>query len=138
MAKELTCEVLKEYGEIKLDDENSIKMVEIKWNGRQPKGYDIRRYNSEEERWGKGVTIPYDSVDELTNIIVDNELCDIDNLEDKIKKEKSKRFNMDDFSNMFNKMNQEMSKYKRDKYGLLRDKNNRIVIASRRKKLEVE
>ena len=70
MAKELTCEILKEYGEIPIDENFSIKIVEVKWGGRQPKGYDIRKFSKEDNRLGKGITIPYDSVDDLVKIII--------------------------------------------------------------------
>lgn len=134
LAKEFTCEVLKEYGSIELDGNTLIKVVEVKWNGRQPKGYDIRRYSKEDERLTKGITIPYDSVEDLVDILVSNNLCKIDKIEKIIKKRKDSMFTTDDFMNMFEHMNDEMTKYKRDKYGHLRDKDNRIVIASRRKK----
>lgn len=137
MAKEFTCEVLKEYGEIDIDENSSIKVVEVKWNGRKPKGFDIRKYMKEDERLTKGITIPYESMDDLIDILISNELCDVDSLEDKIKKRKQSRFTKKDFMNMFNHMNDEMSKYTRDKYGNLRNKDNLIVIASRRKSLEV-
>lgn len=134
MAKEFTCEVLKEYGEIALDEDTSIKVAEIKWNGRQPKGFDIRRYTKEDNRYGKGITIPYDKTNDLVDIFVSKELCDIDNLEDNIKKRKSSRFTQSDFMSMFNKMNSENEKYERDKYGHLRTKDGLFVIGSRRKK----
>ena len=134
MAKELTCEIVHDYGSIDIDENNSIKICEVKWNGRKPKGYDIRRYQKDEDRLGKGITIPYDNIEELIDILVKNNLCDLNILEEKIKEQKSSFFNINDFNFMFEKMNDEMIKYTRDKYGHLRDKDNRIVIASRRKK----
>lgn len=134
MAKEITCEILKEYGSIDIDENTSIKIVEVKWNGRQPKGYDIRKYQKEDKRLTKGITIPYDNIEDLVDILVGNNLCDIDKLEKIIKKRKKAIFTQEDFMNMFDHMNKEMIKYTRDKYGHLRDKENRIVIASRRKK----
>lgn len=134
MAKELTCEILKEYGEIELDDSYSIKIVEVKWGGRQPKGYDIRKYSKEDERLGKGISIPYESVDDLVKILIDNGLCNIENIESHISERKDKYFTFEDFNDMFNNMNDEMIKYKRDKYGLLRDHKGRVVITSRRRK----
>lgn len=133
MAKEVTCEILKEYGEIDIDEETSIKVCEIKWNGRQPKGFDIRRYSKDDNRYGKGISIPYDKMNELINIIASNELCDIDSLEEEIKKRKNSRFTKNDFMSMFNKMNTENEKYVRDKYGHLRNSDGLIVICSRRK-----
>ena len=133
MAKEITCEILKEYGEINLDEDTSIKVVEVKWNGRQPKGYDIRKFSKEDNRLTKGITIPYDSIENLIEILVSNNLCNIDKLEKILQKQKDSFFSQKDFMNMFNHMNDEMIKYTRDKYGHLRDKNNRIVISSRRK-----
>ena len=134
MAKEFICEVLKEYGEIELDENTSIKIVEVKWNGRQPKGYDIRKFTKEEERLTKGITIPYDSMKDLVKIIISNGLCNIEEIEGYIKERKDKYFTKSDFMNMFSHMNSEMSKYTRDKYGRLRDSEGRIVIASRRKR----
>lgn len=134
MAKEFTCEVLKEYGEIELDENTSIKIVEVKWNGRQPKGYDIRKFTKEEERLTKGITIPYDSIKDLVKIIISNGLCNIEEIEEYIKERKDKYFTKSDFMNMFSHMNSEMSKYTRDKYGRLRDSEGRIVITSRRKR----
>ena len=134
MVKELTCEILKEYGEIDLDENFSIKIAEVKWGGRQPKGFDIRRYSKEEDRLGKGITIPYDSVEDLVKIIVSNDLCKIDKLEKYIKDRKDQYFTRSDFMNMFNNLNEESIKYTRDKYGRLRDKDNRIVISSRKKR----
>ena len=134
MAKEFTCEVLKEYGEIELDENTSIKIVEVKWNGRQPKGYDIRKFTKEEERLTKGITIPYDSIKDLVKIIISNGLCNIEEIEEYIKERKDKYFTKSDFMNMFSHMNNEMSKYTRDKYGRLRDSEGRIVITSRRKR----
>ena len=43
MSKELTCEVLKDYFSVDDGDEWCTKLCEVKWNGRQPKGYDIRK-----------------------------------------------------------------------------------------------
>jgi len=137
MAKEFTCEVLKEYGSIDLDENTSIKVIEVKWNGRQPKGYDIRRYSKEDDRLTKGITIPYDNIEDLVDILVSNNLCNIEKIEKIIKKRKDSIFSKKDFVNMFNHMNEEMTKYTRDKYGHLRDNENRIVIASRRKVREV-
>lgn len=134
MAKEITCEVLKEYGSIDIDESTSIKVVEVKWNGRQPKGYDIRKFQKEDERLTKGITIPYDNIEDLVDILVSNNLCNIEKLEKIIEKRKKSMFTQEDFMNMFDHMNEEMIKYTRDKYGHLRDKDNRIVIASRRKK----
>jgi len=137
MAKEFTCEILKEYGSIDIDDNTSIKIVEVKWNGRQSKGYDIRRYSKEDDRLTKGITIPYDKIEDLVEILVSNNICNIDKIEKIIKKRKDSLFNKKDFMNMFDHMNDEMHRYKRDKYGHLRDNENRIVIASRRKVREV-
>ena len=131
MAKELTCEILKDYGKIQIDENFSIVVSEVKWGGRQPKGYDIRRYSEEEQRLGKGITIPYDAMDDLVKIIIDNGLCNIENIEDYIKKRKDKYFTQDDFMSMFSSMNKEMIKYRRDKYGMLRNDDNLIVITSR-------
>lgn len=134
MAKELTCEILKEYGEIDIDENFSIKIAEVKWGGRQPKGFDIRRYSKEEERLGKGITIPYDSMEDLVKIIISNDMCKLDKIEKFIEKRKDQYFTTSDFMNMFSSLNEESIKYTRDNHGRLRDKDNRIVITSRKKR----
>ena len=134
MPKEVTCEVLKEYGEIPIDETSCIKISEIKWNGRMPKGYDIRKFQKEDEKYLKGITIPYDSIEDLVEIFISNNLCSISKLENILDKAKKKLVSNDDLDFMFKKMNEENQKYSRDKYGKLRDKNNRIVISSRRKR----
>jgi hypothetical protein len=134
MAKELTCEILKEYGEINIDENFSIKIAEVKWGGRQPKGFDIRKYSKEDDRLGKGITIPYDSVEDLVKIIISNDMCKIDKIEKFIKERKDQYFTNSDFMNMFNNLSEQSIKYTRDKYGKLRDKDNRIVISSRKKR----
>ena len=134
MGKELTCEILKEYGEIELDENFSIKIAEVKWGGRQPKGFDIRRYSKEEDRLGKGITIPYDAVEDLVKIIISNDLCKLNKIENFIEKRKEQYFTNKDFMDMFSNLNHESTKYIRDKHGKLRDKDNRIVITSRKKR----
>ena len=134
MAKELTCEILKEYGEIDIDENFSIKIAEVKWGGRQPKGFDVRRYSKEDDRLGKGITIPYDAVEDLVKIIISNDMCKLDKIEKFIEKRKDQYFTNSDFMNMFNNLNKESIKYTRDNYGKLRDKDNRIVISSRKKR----
>ena len=134
MSKELTCEILKEYGEIDLDENFSIKIVEVKWGGRQPKGFDIRRYSKEDNRLGKGITIPYDSVEDLVKIIISNDMCKLDKIEKFIKNRKDQYFTNIDFMHMFDNLTSENLKYSRDKLGRLRDENNRIVITSRKKR----
>lgn len=134
MAKELTCEILKEYGEIDIDENFSIKIAEVKWGGRQPKGFDIRRYSKEEDRLGKGITIPYNAVEDLVKIIISNDMCKLSKIEKFIEDRKDQYFTNLDFMNMFNNLNSETIKYTRDKYGKLRDKDGRIVISSRKKR----
>ena len=134
MAKELTWEILKEYGEIDIDENFSIKIVEVKWGGRQPKGFDIRRYSKEEDRLGKGITIPYDAVEDLVKIIISNDMCKLDKIEKFIKDRKDQYFTNVDFMHMFDYLNSETLKYSRDKLGRLIDENGRIVITSRKKR----
>ena len=134
MAKELTCEILKEYGEIELDENFSIKIAEVKWGGRQPKGFDIRRYSKEENRLGKGITIPYDAVEDLVKIIISNDMCKLNKIEKFIKDRKDQYFTNIDFMHMFDNLNSETLKYSRDKLGRLIDENGRIVITSRKKR----
>ena len=134
MSKELTCEILKEYGEIPIDEKFSIKIAEVKWGGRQPKGFDIRRYSKEDNRLGKGITIPYDAIEDLVKIIITNDMCKLEKIEKFIEKRKNQYFTKMDFMHMFDKMSDEDLKYTRDNLGRLRDKDNRIVITSRKKR----
>ena len=134
MAKEITCEIVKEYFSIDDSDDDCIKVCEVKWNGRKPKGYDIRKYDKEQDKLFKGLTISYDGMTDFISNAILNGLCDMSKIKDSIKQRESSIISSDDFNNLFKNIEHDNSNYKRDPVGLLRDKNNSIVIASKRKK----
>ena len=133
MAKDITCDILNDYFSIDDSDDWSTKICEVKWNGRAPKGYDIRKYNKESNKLFKGITISYDGFRELIYNSIEHGLVDVNEVEKRIQSRKDQIIDMSDFQAMFSKMNNEMSKYKRDKYGVLRDDSGRIVISKRLK-----
>ena len=55
-------------------------------------------------------------------------------IKDSIKQRESSIISSDDFNNLFKNIEHDNTVYKRDSSGILRDKNNSIVIASKRKK----
>lgn len=134
MAKEITCEVLSDHFCVDDGDTWCTKVCEVKWNGRSPKGYDIRKYNKEEDKLMKGICISYDGFRSLVYNAIDHGLVDLDEVQKRIDSRKDQILDMSDFQNMFKAMNDEMSKYKRDKYGLLKDDFGHYVIGKRRKK----
>ena len=134
MAKEITCDVLEDYYTIDDSDDWCTKVCELKWNGREPKGYDIRKYNKADEKFMKGICVSYDGFRSLVYNAVDHGLVDIDEVQKRIDSRKSQILDMSDFQNMFKSMNNELIKYKRDKYGILRDDSGHFVITKRRKK----
>lgn len=134
MAKEITCEVLADYFSIDESDDWCTKICEVKWNGRAPKGYDIRKYNKEEDKLMKGICVSYDGFRSLVYNAIENGLVDPDEVQKRIDKRKDQILDMDDFNSIFSKLNNEMTKYKRDKYGALKDDYGHYVINKRRKK----
>ena len=134
MAKEITCEIVKDHFNIDDSEERCIKVCEVKWNGRTPKGYDIRKYEKEEQKLYKGITISYDGFRELVYGAIENGLVDLDEVEKRLSSRKNQILDMNDFKNIFNSMNNEMNKYTRDKHGILHDDEGHIVITRRRKK----
>lgn len=125
-------EIIKQYCCIDKDDNGNYTLFGIvKWNGREPKGYDIRKYNKEDDAVYKGITISYDALDEIILSAIENGLVDINKIKKKIKEFDNKIFSKNDFQKMFNKIDEETNNYKRDKYGFLRDDKNRIVISKR-------
>jgi hypothetical protein len=129
---EIKCEILKDYGDIILDENNSIKICEVSWNGRKPKGIDIRKCS--EGKVFKGITIPYESMNNMVEIIIDNGLANINDIKKYIKSRENSYFDDNDFNNMFKQLNSTLEKYFRDNYGYLRDSDGKYVICSRRKK----
>lgn len=134
MAKEITCEILADYFSIDDSDDWCTKICEVKWNGRTPKGYDIRKYNKEEDKLMKGICVSYDGFRSLVYNAIEHGLVDPDEVQNRINKRKDQVLDMNDFKNIFASMNEEMNKYKRDKYGLLKDDHGHYVITKRRTK----
>lgn len=134
MAKELSCEILKDHFDVDNSDERCIKICEVKWNGRKPKGYDIRKYEKDEEKLYKGITISYDGFRDMIYKSIENGLVDLDEVEKCVTNRRKQVLSISDFDNIFSSMNNEISKYTRDSHGVLHDNNGHIVIAKRRKK----
>ena len=134
MAKELTCEIVKDYFDIDDTEDSSIKICEVKWNGRKPKGYDIRKYDKESDRLFKGITITYDGFKELIYKSIENGLINIDELKESIEKRDKQIIRPNDFLDMFNKMNKENKKFNRDKFGELRNEDGLLVIHRKRRR----
>lgn len=134
MSKEITCEVIADYFSIDDSDDWCTKVCEVKWNGRAPKGYDIRKYNKEEDKLMKGICVSYDGFRSLVYNAIENGLADPDEVQKRVDKRKDQILDMDDFNSIFTKLNNEMTKYKRDKYGALKDDHGHYVINRRRKK----
>ena len=107
----------------------------VKWNGREPKGYDIRKYKKEENAVYKGITISYEALDKLILTAIEQGLVDVNKVKQKISEFDSKIFSVSDFEKMFDKLITEQEfEFKRDKHGLLRDENGKIVILGRTKR----
>lgn len=132
MAKKITSEIIKTYGSFDKDDKgNCTLLCQVKWNGREPKGYDIRKFDASTNSVYKGITISYDAFDEMILTAIEKGMVSIDKIKEKIKDFDDKCFSVDDFFKMFSKINEEEFTYKRDKYGFLRDETGRIVISKR-------
>lgn len=132
MAKKVTSEIIKSYCSFDEDNKgNCTILAQVKWNGREPKGYDIRKYDTESKNVYKGITISYDAFDKIILTAIEEGLVSIDKVKEKIKEFDDKCFSPDDFKKMFSKIDEEVHTYKRDKYGFLRDNDGRIVISKR-------
>ncbi len=134
MSKEITCEILSDYFSVDESDEWETKVCEVKWNGRTPKGYDIRKYNKESQKLMKGIILSYDGFRSLVYNAIEQGLVDLDEVQRRLDKRKDSIISMDDFQDMFKKFNSDSIKYKRDKYGYLRDEKGNIVITKNNKK----
>lgn len=126
--KEIKCEILDDFGNIDDSEKSCIKLCSVKWNGKEPRGYDIRKYDKENNRLLKGVIVSYEGMDELLQLIIENGLCDITKLKAYINHRESQIFTNDDFNNMFSTVNDELTNYKRDKYGNLLNDDGQILI----------
>lgn len=133
MAKEITCKELKVYFEFDEKDDMCTRLCELKWNGREPKGYDIRKYSKADEKYYKGINISYEAMTDFILSCVENGLCDIKEIKEAIKKRENSIVSNSDLDSMFSAMNKEITKYHRDKYGDLRDDNGSYVVSRRKK-----
>lgn len=69
MAKEISYEITKAIGVISTSKSGWTREVNlISWNGNAPK-IDIRDWNPEHDRMGKGVTLSEDEAQELVNLL---------------------------------------------------------------------
>lgn len=128
----VTSEILKKYCVMDENENGDCTILGlVKWNGREPKGYDIRKYNKENDAVFKGITISYDGMDILVNTAIENGLVDIDKVRDTLSKFDDKVFSTSDFKKMFMKIDEEEKNFKRDKHGILRDGEGHIVISRR-------
>lgn len=128
MSDTIKCEILKTYGEFADGETESLKVCEVKWNNRKPKGYDIRKYDKESDTLRKGITIPYNSVDDLVYILLSNGLCNLDKASEAIDKMKNSIYSQKDFSDMFESTKNDIYNYKRNKYGELIDDDKNVII----------
>ena len=129
----VSSEIIKTYCSVDENPETGdcTLLCMVKWNGREPKGYDIRKYIKEKDGVFKGITLSYDAFTDIVLTAIEQGLVDIDKVKEKIKSFDDKIFSVDDFEKMFSKIDDEIHKYKRDKYGILRDDTGRIVISKR-------
>lgn len=134
MSKEITCDILADHFCVDDSDDWCTKVCEVKWNGRQPKGYDIRKYSKNDDRLMKGICVSYDGFRSLVYNAIEHGLVDLDEVQKRVDKRKDQILDMDDFNNIFSNLNNEMTKYKRDKYGILHDDFGHFVIGKRRRK----
>ncbi|ASU00111.1 hypothetical protein PBI_PBS1_289 [Bacillus phage PBS1] len=71
MGKEVTFEIVKELGVLSEGKNGWTKQVNIvKWNNGKPK-LDIRDWNEDRSKMGKGITLNYDDVQLLFDILED-------------------------------------------------------------------
>ena len=126
--KEIKCEILDDFGNIDENEHGCIKLCTVKWNGKEPRGYDIRKYDKENDRLTKGVIISYDGMDELLQLIIENGLCDLTKLKAYIRHRESQMITSTDFDNMFTSVNNELTNYERDKYGNLLNDDGQVLI----------
>jgi len=65
MTKEISYEIVEEIGVLSHTGSWTLELNRIAWNGGAPK-YDIRRWNADHSRMGKGVTL---SDEEMENLL---------------------------------------------------------------------
>lgn len=136
MAKEISCKVLKVYCQTDETEYGDTRMCEISWNNRPCSGVDIRKYDKSRDAMFKGITVTYKGLEDIVTAAIEHGLVDTDVVKMAIDKRENSVFGDEDFAKLFKKMNHESEAYKRDKYGMLRDDDGRIVISARRKGLK--
>lgn len=68
MTKEISYEIVEEIGVLSHTGSWSLELNRIAWNGGVPK-YDIRKWNADHSRMGKGVTLSDTEMDELIALV---------------------------------------------------------------------
>lgn len=137
MSKKPTCEIRRTIALVDETDKSAVLFGEISWNGREPRGYDIRHYNRDDGMCYKGITVSYEGFKDLIRAaiahgcITKDELLEIETQTSETQPKQI--FTMDDFDSMFNRVS-ESTKYWRDPLGLLRDKTGRVVILPRKRR----
>ena len=68
MTKEISYEIVEEIGVLSHTGSWTLELNRIAWNGGAPK-YDIRKWNADHSRMGKGVTLTDTEMDELIALV---------------------------------------------------------------------
>lgn len=100
---ELTVDVKKVHKVI-VDGPRQLRLVELSWNGRDVKGIDIRKYSVEDDRYMKGVTIPYDAIDDLISAFIEIGYGNRDSIMEAIKEYDSGEVTDDAIDAMFDNL----------------------------------
>lgn len=128
MAKELRCDVKKLYGKVDCNEQSETHLVELSWNGRDCNGVDIRKFDTKQEMYLKGIKVSYQGLTDLLLIAVENGLISPDDIKDSMKKWTDKTYDDEDFDELFDKFHKEVENYKRDKHGNLVSKDGAVFI----------
>lgn len=73
MAEKITYEIVEEIGVVSGSGSWGLELNQISWNGKAPV-FDLRKWNDSHERMGKGVTMTYNELVSLRDLI--NEYLD--------------------------------------------------------------
>lgn len=73
MAEKITYEIVEEIGVVSSSGSWGLELNQISWNGKAPV-FDLRKWNDSHERMGKGVTMTYNELVSLRDLI--NEYLD--------------------------------------------------------------
>ena len=73
MAEKITYEIVEEIGVVSGSGSWGLELNQISWNGKAPV-FDLRKWNESHERMGKGVTMTYNELVSLRDLI--NEYLD--------------------------------------------------------------